>query len=113
MTAWAYIIAEKMGFERVEALSLGELVFFFHHISWVHLLKLSSLRVASVFTSITSTHHALALGNVYNDKERRDAELEVSFVPGGGSGKGRSSKAADEEREGGYAQPWVSIMGRK
>ncbi len=24
MTAWAYIIAEKMGFERVEALSLGE-----------------------------------------------------------------------------------------
>jgi hypothetical protein len=113
MTAWAYIIAEKMGFERVEALSLGELVStaaekdippdtFRRHLS------------ASVFTSITSTHHALALGNVYDDKERRDAELEVSFVPGGGSRKGRSSKAADdEEREGGYAQPWVSIMGRK
>jgi hypothetical protein len=25
MTAWAYIIAEKMGFDRLEALSLGRL----------------------------------------------------------------------------------------
>ncbi len=67
---------------------------------------------ASVFTSITSTHHALALGNVYDDKQRQDAELEVSFVPGGTKRKGMKT-TDEEEKEGGYAQPWVGIMGRK
>ncbi|KAJ9092536.1 hypothetical protein QFC21_006767 [Naganishia friedmannii] len=93
MTAWAYIIAEKMGFDRLEALSL-----------------------ASTFTSVTSTKHALALGNIYTPEQTRDAQLEMDELPQP-AGK-RSRYASDdasrlrEGEQGGHSQPWVSIMKR-
>ncbi|KAJ9112237.1 hypothetical protein QFC22_006321 [Naganishia vaughanmartiniae] len=99
MTAWAYIIAEKMGFDRLEALSL-----------------------ASTFTSVTSTKHALALGNIYTPEQTRDAQLEMDELPQpSGSGKrgrfsdggaGDSARVRDGEQAGGHSQPWVSIMKR-
>ena len=89
MTAWAYIILEKMGFDRIEALSL-----------------------ASVFTSITSTQHALNLGNIYDDAQTRDAKLELAQLPGRES-KRRRINGEEEEETGGNAQPWVGVMRRR
>ncbi|KAJ9120328.1 hypothetical protein QFC24_005282 [Naganishia onofrii] len=96
MTAWAYIIAEKMGFDRLEALSL-----------------------ASTFTSVTSTRHALALGNIYTPEQTRDAQLEMDELPQpSGSGKrgrfsdGGTGGTEEGEQTGGHSQPWVSIMKR-
>lgn len=87
MTAWAFVICEKMGFDRVEALSL-----------------------ASTFTSITSTQHALALGNIYDAAQTRDAELELQQLPG----KRRKLGGEEEGDEiSGNAQPWVGVMRRK
>lgn len=92
MTAWAYIILEKMGFDRIEALSL-----------------------ASVFTSITSTQHALNLGNVYDEAQTRDAKLELAQLPGQGRDAKRRRVNGEEEEEeaGGNAQPWVGVMRRR
>lgn len=92
MTAWAYIILEKMGFDRIEALSL-----------------------ASVFTSITSTQHALNLGNVYDEAQTRDAKLELAQLPGQGrdAKRRRVNGEAEEEEAGGNAQPWVGVMRRR
>jgi hypothetical protein len=91
MTAWAYIILEKMGFDRLEALSL-----------------------ASVFTSITSTQHALNLGNIYDDSQTKDAKLELSQLPGQDRKRRRVNEEPEEEEEtGGNAQPWVGLMRRR
>lgn len=90
MTAWAYVILEKMGFDRMEALSL-----------------------ASVFTSVTSTQHALNLGNIYDESQTRDAVLELSQLPMQ-QRKRRKANGEEEEDEnrGGNAQPWVGLMRR-
>jgi hypothetical protein len=89
MTAWAYIILEKMGFDLREALSL-----------------------ASVFTSITSTQHALNLGNIYDQEQTRDAKLELAQLPGRDA-KRRRVNREEEEESGGNAQPWVGVMRRR
>ncbi|GHJ90069.1 hypothetical protein NliqN6_6471 [Naganishia liquefaciens] len=91
MTAWAYIICEKMGFDRLEALSL-----------------------ASTFTSITSTKHALALGNIYDPQQTRDAQLEMDELPQSDSKRFKGSDGrANGTGESGHSQPWVSIMKRR
>lgn len=106
MTAWAFVILEQMGFDRLESLSL-----------------------ASTFTSVTSTQHALNLGNVYTPEQKRDAELEMaqlprdysaSEIPGSTTwddGKRRrigfEAAAGTPESRGGNAQPWVTVMRRK
>jgi hypothetical protein len=84
MTAWAYIILSQMGFNQLESLSL-----------------------ASVFTSVTSTQHALNLGNIYTAEQERDARLEMSQLPG-------KRRKSDEAGEGeGNSQPWVGVMRRR
>lgn len=90
MTAWAFIILEKMGFDRIEALSL-----------------------ASVFTSITSTQHALNLGNIYNEAQTKDAKLELAQLPGRDAKRRRANGEQEEEESGGNAQPWVGVMRRR
>jgi hypothetical protein len=90
MTAWAYVILEKMGFDRMEALSL-----------------------ASVFTSVTSTQHALNLGNIYDESQTRDAVLELSQLPMQQRKRRRVDGEQDEDDNvGGNAQPWVGLMRR-
>jgi hypothetical protein len=90
MTAWAYIILEKMGFDRMEALSL-----------------------ASVFTSVTSTQHALNLGNIYDEAQTKDAMLELAQLPMQQRKRRRvNGEEDDDDNSGGNAQPWVGLMRR-
>lgn len=79
----------------------------------------NGLHLASVFVNITSTQHALSLGNILSAEDKKDAELEMQMLPrdqgnskwvggrpGGGSAAGSSVGA-------GSSQPWVGIMGKR
>jgi hypothetical protein len=103
MTAWAYIICEKMGFDRLESLSLGKAP----HSRCLQ--RNLILAVASTFTSVTSTKHALALGNIYDPQQTRDAQLEMDELPR----PEKRARGGEDGEQGGHAQPWVSIMKRR
>ncbi|RSH93530.1 hypothetical protein EHS25_007888 [Saitozyma podzolica] len=102
-TAWAYVVARRMGFDVQESLS-----------------------IAHVYVHISSLKHALMLGNILNPAEAREAEEEISELPGenggmadgkGGAGrskgKGKVWGNAREGERGGSSQPWVGILGAK
>lgn len=102
-TAWAFIVAESMGFDRQEALS-----------------------IAHVHVHISSLKHALMLGNILNPQETREAEEEVGELPDGAAwikrGKGKEKerrgkygkgKGEEEEKPVGSSQPWVGLMRSK
>lgn len=102
-TAWAYVVARRMGFDVQESLS-----------------------IAHVYVHISSLKHALMLGNILNPAEAREAEEEISELPGenggmadgkGGAGrnkgKGKVWGHAREGERGGSSQPWVGILGAK
>lgn len=96
-----------------------------------HLINASVYSAASVFTSITSTAHALSLGNIYTTPAQiRDAQQELDDLPKGPAVSPRISDRGDavgekrkreggidedweEDPVGGNAQPWVGIMGRR
>jgi hypothetical protein len=59
-TAWAFVVSERLGFDRQEALS-----------------------IAHVFVHFSSMKHALMLGNIYNKQETREAEEEMAELPDG------------------------------
>lgn len=95
-TAWAYVVAERLGFDQQEALSIA-------HVS-VH---------------ISSLKHALMLGNILNPKETREAEEEMRELPGmhnfrkkedprGSKGKGKNKEVIEDII--GSSQPWVGLM---
>jgi hypothetical protein len=74
-----------------------------------------------VFVNITSTQHALSLGNILSAEDRRDAELEMQMLPrdtgdakwvGGRPGGGTASGSAAAIGVG-SSQPWVGIMGKR
>jgi len=58
-TAWAYVVATRLGFDVQEALS-----------------------IAHVHVHISSMKHALMLGNILNKEETREAEAEIRELPG-------------------------------
>ncbi|WVQ79433.1 hypothetical protein IAT38_001531 [Cryptococcus sp. DSM 104549] len=101
-TAWAYTIAMRLGFDHLESLSIAQ--------AYVH---------------ISSLKHALTLGNILNEEEKREAELELGQLPDGDKGaKWKKEKERDRSRGGwktkgkeaesvGSAQPWVEVMGSK
>jgi hypothetical protein len=104
-TAWAYVVATRLGFDVQEALS-----------------------IAHVHVHISSMKHALMLGNILNKEETREAEAEIRELPGdekwlkkdrereGGrmdwrKGKGKGRRGEKEEVKSiGSSQPWVGIM---
>ena len=83
MTAWATIVAERLGFEREESLSIGECV----------LCKLAllmrTLRTASVYTEMNAVSKAASIG---------------VHSPNKGEG-------TQEPTDG--SQPYVDLMGRR
>ncbi|ORY34944.1 hypothetical protein BCR39DRAFT_138636 [Naematelia encephala] len=96
-TAWAYTVALRMGFDVQEALS-----------------------IAHVHVHISSLKHALMLGNILNPAETKEAEDELSelpgeipFVPKANKAKGKGRARGREEvveTAIGSSQPWVGIM---
>ena len=83
MTAWATIVAERLGFEREESLSIGEFV-----------LRRSSLlmrilRAASVYTEINAASKAVSIGVRSHNK----------------------GEGTQEPTDG--SQPYVDLMGRR
>lgn len=109
-TAWTYVVARRLGFDLQEALS-----------------------IAHVYVHFSSLKHALMLGNILNPQETREAEEEISELPGwrkegekiGESsrngagvgaarrGKGRMWGNAREGEKGQSSQPWVDILRAK
>lgn len=91
-TAWAYTAARRRGFDVQESLSL-----------------------AHVYVHIGSLKHALALGNILDPEQTRDAEEEIRELPGeaGYRRPGHSPqkrKWETEEKPVGSSQPWVGLL---
>ncbi|WWD20101.1 hypothetical protein CI109_104575 [Kwoniella shandongensis] len=107
-TAWSYTICQRLGFDHLESLSIAQ--------TYVH---------------INSLKHALMLGNILGEEETREAEREVSELPGAekegwgkkgrddvkrGRGRGWKGKGRQVEPHpvsAGSAQPWVGLMRAK
>lgn len=105
-TAWTYVVARRLGFDVQEALS-----------------------IAHVYVHFSSLKHALMLGNILNPQETREAEEEISELPGwvkendhkpgessrtqARKGKGRMWGNAREGEKGMSSQPWVDILRAK
>ena len=100
-TAWAYVVATRLGFDTQESLS-----------------------IAHVHVHISSMKHALMLGNILNPEETKEAEAEIRELPG--DEKWGKKKLVGRDRDGwrkrgkgnekeevksiGSSQPWVGIM---
>lgn len=107
-TAWAYVVSRRLGFDAQEALS-----------------------IAHVYVHINSLKHALMLGNILNPKETKEAEEELSELPGykavrvdeedrygrrdrgRGKGKQRGYERITNKADQANSQPWVEIMNTK
>jgi hypothetical protein len=83
MTAWAAIVAERMGFVKEEALSIGKST------TSSSMLTPTQHRIASVYTEMNAISKGVSLGIFNKGKE----------------------KGLEASREG--AQPFVEIMGRR
>jgi hypothetical protein len=100
-TAWAFVVSERLGFDRQEALS-----------------------IAHVFVHFSSMKHALMLGNIYNKQETREAEEEMAELPDGAKWVkkkpettwNRKKRGREEEKEAEAvqsSQPWVGLLRAK
>jgi hypothetical protein len=104
-TAWAYAVAQRLGFDVQESLSIAH--------GYVH---------------ISSLKHAIMLGNILNAKETKEGLEEIRELPGmsdwGVKGKERESawdrrqrekgeRERKERDEMGSSQPWVGILRQK
>ncbi len=98
-TAWAYTVARRLGFDAQESLSL-----------------------AHVYVHIGSMKHALALGNIYDAQQTREAEEEIRELPGEAeyrrpgapaSPKPKRRWAEPVEKAVGSSQPWVMLLRTK
>lgn len=97
-TAWAYTVARRLGFDAQEALSL-----------------------AHVYVHIGSMKHALALGNIYDAAQTRDAEEEIRELPGEHDYKRPGAPTSPvrrrwekpEPKAVGSSQPWVMLLRSK
>lgn len=85
MTAWSFIVAERLGFQREEALSIGECSVIHHGLQ----LAKSSFREATVYTEMNAISKGVSLG-IYD------------------RGKGKGVEATK-----GGTQPYVDLMGRR
>jgi hypothetical protein len=81
-------VAETIGFDRQEALSL-----------------------AHVHVHISSLKHALMLGNILNPQETKEAQEEMAELPDGGACKGQVWKAQAGFRRGGEGCGERSALG--
>lgn len=100
-TAWAFIVCERLGFDRQEALSL-----------------------AHVFVHFSSLKHALMLGHILNPQETKEAEEELAELPDGAKwikkkeepkafGRKRFRGEVKQEESVGSSQPWVGLLRAK
>lgn len=104
-TAWAYTVAQRLGFDVQESLS-----------------------IAHVYVHISSLKHAIMLGNILNPKETKEGLEEIRELPGmsswGMKGKARETewerrarekeeKERKERDEKGSSQPWVGMLRAK
>lgn len=95
-TAWAYSVARRRGFDVEESLSL-----------------------AHVYVHIGSLKHALALGNILDAEQTKDAEEEIRELPGEADYR-RPYSSPQKKRRGevvekavGSSQPWVGLLKSK
>jgi len=97
-TAWAYVVSRKLGFDVQESLS-----------------------IAHVYTHISSTKHALALGNILTPAETKEAEQDMRELPREEGFEWIKDRSKEKKRKGrgkvdeevrvvGSSQPWVGIM---
>jgi hypothetical protein len=86
MTAWAAIVAERLGFEREEALSIGEAILR----QPIDNANFAISRIASVYTEMNAVSKGLSIG-VYSPGKGKEAQLSVTDG----------------------AQPYVDLMGRR
>lgn len=111
MMAWACVVAERLGFTREEALSIGTFrpshalrlslsilhpSLFLFFIFTIHRLLRSAVRtnrpyIASVYTEMNAVSKGVSLG-IYDKK--REASLDIAHTTGG-------------------AQPYVDLLGRR
>jgi hypothetical protein len=100
-TAWAFVVSERLGFDRQEALS-----------------------IAHVFVHFSSLKHALMLGNILNKQETKDAEEEMSELPDGARWVKKKPETSWTSRKRGReeeekvdlmqsSQPWVGLLRAK
>jgi hypothetical protein len=85
MTAWATVVAERLGFKREEALSIGKLIS--RRNPAPHMTLTRKLPVASVYTEMNAASKGISLG-IFDEAKNKD------YVAGS-------------------AQPYVELMGRK
>jgi hypothetical protein len=84
MTAWATVVAERMGFRREEALSIGEnALYLYYCISHTYRFK------ASVYTEMNAVSKGISLG-IFDESRKPITEAT---------------------RDG--SQPYVDVMGRR
>jgi hypothetical protein len=95
MTAWAMVVAERMGFQREEALSIGAY--------WVQLVLLSILAVPQLLFSFSFV--AKKTASAYTDMNAISKGVSLGIYK---PEKGKNMEAA---RSG--AQPYVDLMGRR
>ncbi|EIW71720.1 hypothetical protein TREMEDRAFT_28164 [Tremella mesenterica DSM 1558] len=94
-TAWVFVVAQRMGFDTQESLS-----------------------IAHVYVHLSSLKHALMLGNILTPQETKEAEEELRELPGeekrrkvsSGKLRGRGRKEEEDDVKVGSSQPWVGIM---
>jgi len=100
-TAWAFVVCERLGFDRQEALSL-----------------------AHVFVHFSSLKHALMLGNILNKQETKEAEEEMAELPDGAKWIkkkpeviwNKKKRGREDEKEADAmqsSQPWVGLLRAK
>jgi hypothetical protein len=100
-TAWAFVVCERLGFDRQEALSL-----------------------AHVFVHFSSLKHALMLGNILNKQETKEAEEEMAELPDGAkwikkkpeTTWNRKKRSREDEKDAEAmqsSQPWVGLLRAK
>ncbi|KAH0839871.1 hypothetical protein J3R83DRAFT_822 [Lanmaoa asiatica] len=87
MTAWATVVAERLGFEREEALSIGK--------CWVTLSVVDHHQMCSLITA----------GSVYTEMNAVAKGLSLGIVD--------QSRKNDIEPISGGQQPYVDLMGRR
>lgn len=104
MTVWSFVVAERLGFQREEALSIGMSINYAPNTTlakvlldalslflriWIAWLELTSIREASVYTEMNAISKGVSLG-IYGEGKRKGIEAS---------------------KDG--SQPYVDLMGRR
>lgn len=100
MTAWSFIVAERLGFSREEALSIGERSSLF---TGMHSLR-AAMR-CSLQPLLPSPHATFMIASVYTEMNAISKGVAIGIYT-------EDKKNGVEASKGG-SQPYVDLMGRR